>query len=70
MSEVAMHKAIELPLKRAAHWLCDQIIQDVPDEMARCEFQCSKLACSQGEWESCARRLQAVEDLRRWRASQ
>ena len=65
-----MHKAIEVPLKRAAHWLAGQVIQDVPDEMARCEFQCRKLACSQGEWESCARRLQEAEDIRRWRAGQ
>lgn len=65
-----MHKAIEAPLKRAAQWLAGQIIQDVPDEVARCEFDCRKLVCAQGEWESCSRRLKAVEELKRWRAAQ
>ena len=38
-------------------WLRDQIIQEVPEDSALCEFDCRKEQCTMGEWESCERRL-------------
>ena len=48
------------------------LVQDVPDAIALCEFDCCKSQCSATEWASCARRLERAareissgkEDLR------
>jgi hypothetical protein len=37
--------------------LASQLVQDVPQEDALCEFDCRKRQCLAGEWESCPRRL-------------
>ena len=34
-----------------------QIIQDVPEDVQACEFECRKLQCAMGDWEKCERRL-------------
>ncbi len=33
------------------------IIQDVPEDIALCEFDCNKGQCKMEEWEKCKRRL-------------
>jgi hypothetical protein len=33
------------------------IIQDVPDEMAACEFDCKVTECTYGNWKHCKNRL-------------
>jgi len=38
-------------------WVSGQIIGEVPEEDALCEFDCPRLQCSEGEWETCERRL-------------
>jgi hypothetical protein len=39
----------------------NQLIQDVPEDIALCEFDCQKDQCTHGEWESCERRLNRAE---------
>ncbi len=41
---------------RIKRWLQNQLIQEVPEDIAFCEFGCRKLQCSMGEWENCERR--------------
>jgi len=52
-----------LPL-RLWRWLKDQnqVVKDVPDAIACCEFDCSKPKCSEEEWETCERRIQYAAD--------
>ena len=38
-------------------WAKGQIVSDVPEDIALCEFDCRKPQCTQGEWETCSRRL-------------
>jgi hypothetical protein len=45
------------PFVKVWQWFRGQIIQPVPEETAVCEFDCRKLDCSMGEWESCDRRI-------------
>ena len=45
------------PIARGWRFLMEQLVQDVPEELAVCEFECRKLECTQGEWEVCDRRL-------------
>jgi hypothetical protein len=33
------------------------LIDDVPDDVALCEFDCRKSPCTYGEWAACKRRL-------------
>ena len=33
------------------------VVQDIPDDVALCEFGCRKGECSHEEWASCSRRL-------------
>ena len=41
---------------RLRHWITDHIIQDVPDNIAVCEFDCRKGQCTLREWEACKNR--------------
>ena len=36
-----------------------ELIQEVPRDYGACEFDCRKPDCTQGEWESCRRRLRS-----------
>lgn len=38
-------------------WVRRQVVDDVPQGDALCEFDCRKLQCTEGEWEACERRL-------------
>lgn len=53
---------------RAKRWIKEQIVEDVPDELARCEFGCRKSECRMGEWATCERRIEAAQALRDWKA--
>ncbi len=55
--------------RKAKRWLKDQLVEEVPDSLALCEFGCRKQQCRMGEWETCERRLQHLQDLRRWKAA-
>ncbi len=44
-------------LARVWQWFKDQWIREVPEEFAPCEFDCRKLQCLEGEWDTCERRL-------------
>jgi curli biogenesis system outer membrane secretion channel CsgG len=44
-------------LARFWQWVKDQIVQEVPDDIAVCEYDCRKPQCVMGEWETCDRRL-------------
>jgi len=54
----------------ARRWLKEQVIEDVPDDLARCEFGCGKSECRIGQWETCERRLEEMRDAREWRAGE
>ena len=47
-------------LHHAFGWLMNEIVQDVPEENAICEFDCRKPQCTFEQWLSCERRLQGV----------
>jgi len=36
-----------------------QIIQDVPEDVQACEFECRKLQCAMGDWEKCEMRMRS-----------
>jgi hypothetical protein len=38
-------------------WTKGQMISQVPEAIALCEFDCGKRQCQQTEWASCERRL-------------
>jgi hypothetical protein len=35
----------------------NEIVQDVPEEIALCEFDCNKAECTHEQWLACPRRL-------------
>ena len=51
-------------LDRVEKVLTEQLVQEVPDDIALCEFDCRKTQCRYDEWESCERRLK-FDRLRR-----
>ena len=34
-----------------------RLVQEVPEEVCACEYDCRKPECRNGDWESCQRRL-------------
>jgi hypothetical protein len=47
-------------IPRLSKRLIQAIVQPVPDDLALCEFECSKTECSAEEWKHCKRRLEAL----------
>lgn len=56
---------MSIPGKRSVirvwRWIKDQIVQDVPQESALCEYDCRKGQCTAEEWETCERRLNKAQ---------
>lgn len=48
-------------LRRIWRRLCNSLIQDVPPELAACEFSCRKLHCGTSEWATCEHRMKLAE---------
>lgn len=46
--------------RRVSSWVRDHLVSDVAEHSAVCEFDCSKLKCTHGAWESCVRRLEPI----------
>ena len=51
--------ATRLPvlLGELCDWLRNQIVAEVPADLAVCEFECRKTECSSDEWTCCERRI-------------
>jgi len=47
------------PVGRFVFWIKSKFIQDVPGDMAQCEFGCRKTECRHAEWENCKNRIEA-----------
>ncbi len=43
-------------LSRIWGWVRGQIVREVPEGIALCEFDCRKEQCVMGEWATCDRR--------------
>ncbi len=54
--------------RKAKRWLKDQLVEEVPDSLALCEFGCRKQQCRMGERDRCERRLQDVQEIPSWKA--
>ncbi len=48
------------PVARLRRWARSAIVQEVPAEMERCEFDCRKDHCTLGEWDTCENRLKSL----------
>jgi len=44
-------------LQNVLDWSWGQIIGEVPDDSAICEFDCRQSECTDLEWQNCTRRL-------------
>ena len=48
------------PFYRLRRWIKGRLIQDVPEDIAACEFECRRTECQQGKWETCEKRLRGM----------
>lgn len=39
------------------HWVRKQIVDEVPPDLAVCEFDCEKTQCTLQQWKTCPRRF-------------
>jgi len=46
--------------RRLRQWVTNQVIQEVPGDIALCEFDCRKQQCTIKEWATCERRISAA----------
>jgi hypothetical protein len=53
---VAEHPSNGNPFRRLWRFMARQIVDDVPEDVAICEFDCRKGQCMQDEWAVCERR--------------
>lgn len=56
VSERNFHSADGL-LRRFRRWVAARIVQEVPEDIAICAFDCKKGQCTDGEWAICDRRI-------------
>ena len=43
----------------------NKVIQEAPEDIQLCEFDCHKLECAMGDWEKCERRLRSIAQTRK-----
>jgi hypothetical protein len=43
-------------------WIRILVVQDAPEDIAPCEFECRRPECRQGDWEVCEKRLHRVSE--------
>ncbi len=43
--------------RRFRRWVRNQLVQDVPNGIALCEFDCRKQQCTMKQWAACERRF-------------
>jgi hypothetical protein len=41
----------------------NKVIQDAPEDVQLCEFNCKKLQCTMGDWEHCEKRLRSIAQI-------
>lgn len=49
------------PLERLGRWLSDHLIQNVPEEISVCEYECQEAECNIAKWAMCQKRLASPE---------
>lgn len=42
-----------------------KVVQDVPEDIQLCEFECHKSQCTMRDWEKCEKRLRSVTKTRK-----
>ncbi len=45
------------PLRRLWHFVSRQVVDNTPEDVALCEFDCRKQQCMHEEWSTCERRI-------------
>ena len=45
-------------LRKVLEWSREQVIGDVPEDSAICEYDCREPECTGAEWKNCTRRLE------------
>ena len=50
-------KKLPVLVDELSHWIRNQLVAEVPADLAVCEFECRKTECSLDEWVCCERRL-------------
>jgi hypothetical protein len=50
-----------IPCRSLRDRLMHHLVQPVPDDLALCEFACSKTRCTEAEWAHCRRRLDSLK---------
>lgn len=48
------------PFRRLQQWIKDRMVQDVPEDIAACEFECRRTECRLGDWSTCENRLRGM----------
>ena len=43
----------------------NKVIQDAPEDIQLCEFDCQQSQCAMGDWEKCERRLRSIAPTRK-----
>ncbi|MGA7855576.1 MAG: hypothetical protein WCA15_19820 [Candidatus Acidiferrales bacterium] len=49
--------------RRLRRWVSNHAIQDVPGDIALCEFDCRKQQCTSKEWATCERRISGASGV-------
>lgn len=57
---VGQKEKVLSPFFRLRRWIKGRLIQDVPEDIAACEFECRRTECHQGDWETCEKRLRGM----------
>jgi hypothetical protein len=59
-----MSASVRRRIANFKHWVTDQLVSEVPLDIALCEHGCRKSQCLQEEWEHCERRLAFIKIMK------
>ena len=51
------------PLERLGRWFADHVIQNVPEEVSVCEYECQEPDCHLAKWALCEKRTAEPEHV-------
>jgi len=50
-------------IERVQRWIADHIIQNVPEEVSVCEYECQEPNCHIAKWAMCEKRVPRLDNV-------
>ena len=57
-------RAFSRPFRAVGQWFAGHLVQNVPEELSVCEYDCDEPDCRDGKWSMCKKRPSQTYQIR------